>query len=172
MEISYYDVMIPEMTKMLKQLSLWIDKAAAFADQKKIDIDVLLNARLAPNQYHFIKQIQVVSDMAKGGAARLTGQTPPSFPDTEKTLSEVRERIQKTIQYLETIRPEAFAKAATYVVPLGFMPGKGMKGQDYALHMILPNFYFHVTTAYAILRHNGVDLGKADFMGSVATVDL
>ena len=172
MEISYYDVLIPEMTKMMKQLNTWIDKTAGYADQKKVDMDVFLNARLAPDQYHLIKQIQVASDMAKFAAARLSGQTPPKFEDTEKTLSEVRERINKTIAYLETMRPEGFVTAASTVVPLGFMPGKGMKGQDYALHMILPNFYFHLTTAYAILRHNGVDLGKADFMGNVPTVDL
>ena len=172
MEISYYDVLIPEMTKMMKQLNAWLDKTAGYADSKKIDMDVFLNSRLAPNQYHFIKQVQVASDMAKGAAARLTGQTPPKFEDTEKTLTEVRERINKTVSYLETIRPEGFAKAASAVVPLGFMPGKAMRGQDYALHMILPNFYFHITTAYAILRHNGVDLGKADFMGNVPLVDL
>ena len=122
--------------------------------------------------YPLVKQIQSVSDSAKACTARLAGMAPPSFPDNETTLAEIRARIDKTIAFLQTIKPEQLEGAADRLVPIPWMPGKGVKGLQYLTVLQLPNFYFHVTTTYDILRHNGVDLGKTDFIGELSLVDV
>lgn len=163
---------IPQFIKTLSAIERWLDKAEAFAKTKPFEPVTLLSARLAPDQYPLVRQIQVACDMAKTGAARLSGKEPPSHPDTEQTIEQIRKRIQTCTAYLKTFKPADFEGAETRTVPLAFMPGKGLAGHDYLVEMVLPNFYFHATTAYAILRHNGVDLGKQDFIGTLNLKDV
>ena len=170
--MSLYTETVTLTSKMLTNLAAWIDLGVENATSKKYDPTVLLNARLAPDQYHFIKQVQASCDSAKFAAARLTGKPAPAHPDTEATLDEVRARIQSVITYLATFTEADFVGAEARIVPLSFMPGKGMIGLNYLHEMALPNFYFHITTAYAILRHNGVPVGKMNFMGSITLQDL
>jgi hypothetical protein len=162
-----YQATIPQFIKMLGNLTPMLDKAVKHAETKKYDVSVLLSSRLAPDQYPFIRQIQIACDTAKGFAARMSGQEPPKHEDNEKTLDEVRHRIHKTVQYLQTIKAEQFKDSEKRPIRLSFMEGKAMTGFDYATEMAIPNFYFHVTTAYAILRHNGIDVGKMDFLGQL-----
>jgi uncharacterized protein len=169
--MSLHDASVSQMSKMLRNLEGWLDKAEAHAKLKGFEVDVLTSARLAPDQYPLVRQIQSACDTAKFTAARLAGVTAPSHPDTETTIAELRQRIRSTLAWLETVTPEQFAGAAEREVTLSFMPGKAMKGADYLVDMALPNFYFHTTTTYAILRHNGVELGKYDFIGHVRLHD-
>jgi hypothetical protein len=162
-----YDLTIPQFMKTLKNLDSFLDKASAFADAKKIDMEVLLNSRLAPDQFNLTRQIQIVCDTAKLGASRLTGKTAPVQEDNEKTLAEVKARIQSVITYLEGFKPEDYKNAATAVISQPRWEGKTLTGEQYVIHHVIPNFYFHVTTAYSILRHNGVDLGKKDYLGAM-----
>ena len=161
-----YDLTVAQFIRILGQIPAWLDKAEAHAVQKKFDPNVLMHARLAPDQFSFGRQIQAISDQAKGGAARLAGITPPVFPDEEKTIADLRERVNKTVEFLKTLKREQYDGAEDRTIALPWMPGKGIKGGDFAVGLTLPNFYFHATTAYAILRHNGVDLGKMDFLGA------
>ncbi|PTL77229.1 DUF1993 family protein [Vitiosangium sp. GDMCC 1.1324] len=170
--MNYYDVTVPAFIRILSQTHRWFDKAKAHADQKKYDVNVLLPARLAPDQFHFARQIQGLSDQIKGAVARLAGVQPPSFEDNEKTVDELRARVDKTIAFLKTLKPEQFQGAAERTITLPFIPGKGLKGSDYLTVFVLPNVYFHATTAYAILRHNGIDVGKADFIGDLPLFDV
>lgn len=165
--MSLYQASIPQFKKMLGNLDKWLDKAVAFAQQKSFDPNVFLVARLAPDQFPFVRQVQVACDVAKGTAARLAGQEPPKHPDTEQTIDELRQRIQTCLSYLDTFSEADFAGAKERSIELYFMPEKVISGTDYLNQLELPNFYFHVTTAYAILRHNGVDLGKRDYIGSL-----
>lgn len=160
-----YELTVPQSMKMLKNLSAILDKAAAFAEAKKIDSEVLLNSRLAPDQFNFIRQIQITCDTAKLGASRLTGKEAPSHPDDEKTLDQLKSRISSTMGYLETFKEKDFANAATIKVSQPRWEGKYLSGMEFATHHMIPNFYFHLTTAYAILRHNGVEVGKKDYLG-------
>lgn len=162
-----YDLTVPQFIKTLKNLDSMLDKAAGFADSKKIEMDVLLNSRLASDQFPLTRQIQIACDTAKLGASRLTGKDAPVQEDKEKTLPEVKARIQSVISYLETFKMEDYKNAANISVTQPRWEGKSLSGQDYAIHHVIPNFYFHVTTAYAILRHNGVDIGKKDFLGTL-----
>ncbi len=166
-----YEATIPQMSKMLSNLNRWLDKAVAHAEAKKFEPAVFLAARLAPDQYPLLKQIQAACDTAKSAAAHLCGRTQPKHPDTEQTWEEIRARITTVLAYLETFKPADFEGAEGRPVALSFMPGKLILGADYLNEMALPNFYFHITTAYAILRHNGVDVGKYDFIGGVRTRD-
>ncbi|HEY2408595.1 MAG TPA: DUF1993 domain-containing protein [Polyangiaceae bacterium] len=170
--ISLYDISITQFKKSLQNLDKWLEAAAAFADKKKFDANTLLAARLAPDQLPFSKQVQIACDQAKFTAARLTGKQPPSNPDTETTLAELRTRVATTLAYLDTYKPEDFNGAEERKVPLFGQKDKGMRGLDYLRERQIANFYFHVVTTYAILRHNGVDLGKADYIGQVAMVDM
>jgi hypothetical protein len=170
--LSLYDVSITQFKKSLQNLEKWLDAAAAFADKKKFDVNGLLSARLAPDQFPLAKQIQAVCDQAKFTAARLTGKQPPAHPDTEQTVEELRARIKNVIGYLDGFKPEDFDGAEERKIELFNMKGKGMRGGDYLRERQIANFYFHYTTTYAVLRHNGVELGKADFIGPVTTVDL
>jgi hypothetical protein len=165
--MSLYNASVPQLTKMLGSMDRWLDKAAAHATARKFDVDTLLTARLAPDQYPLARQIQAACDAAKFAGARLAGNQPPVHPDTETTVPQLKARIQAVIAYLATLTPAEFEGAATRPVTLSFAPGMVMTGTEYFNELALPNFYFHATTAYAILRHNGVDVGKTDFVGSL-----
>ncbi len=162
-----YEMTVPLFVKTLNNLNPILDKAAAYADHKKFDVEVLLNARLAPDQFHFIRQIQIACDTAKLAVSRLTGKEAPSHPDTEKTMADVKKRIQETVQYLKSVTPQDFKDAEAKKITTPRWEGKHLTGADYVTHHALPNIYFHVTTAYSILRHNGVDIGKKDYLGDL-----
>jgi hypothetical protein len=158
---------LPVFTIGLNALSGVLDKAAGFAAARKFDPAVLLAWRLAPDMFALARQVQVACDHAKNGAARLAGAEPPKFEDNEVSLDQLKERVAKTVAYLKTVDGKAIDAAADreIVFPLG--PAKGhMKGADYLNHFVLPNFYFHLTAAYAVARHCGVDVGKRDFLGA------
>lgn len=162
--MSYHDIFVREAIQMLKAIAKWLDKAEAYATDKKFNAEDLLTARLVPDQYSLTRQIQSACDSAKSNAARLSGTELPSHPDTEKTVLELRARIEKTVAFLETITPAAFDGADDRKITQSWMGGKHVLGADYARQFAVPNFHFHVVTAYAILRHNGVPLGKMDFV--------
>ena len=160
-----------QFAKMLHNLDRWLEMGTAFAEKKKFDPDVLALSRLAPDQYELVRQVQSACDAAKYAAAYLTGQKAPSHPDTEKTIDELRARIRTCVRYLESVKPAAYAGAADRRVAPPWLQGRWFRGADYLMQLAVPNFYFHVTTVYAILRHNGVDLGKMDFIGSMPIHD-
>lgn len=166
MSFTVYDASIAPMIRGLENLSKILDKAVAQAKSEDRDLNSLLEARLAPDMFAFTRQVQVVSDTAKGCAARLTGQEPPSFPDEEKSFPELQQRIGRTIEYLKGFRPEQFEGAESRTLTLKF-PQRSMSfsGRDFLTGFAIPNFYFHVTAAYAILRHNGINIGKMDYLG-------
>jgi uncharacterized protein len=156
-----------QFAKMLGNLEKWMDKATEHAKAKSFEVDVLAQARLAPDQFNFVRQVQSACDQAKYAAAYLGGKPPPSHPDTEQTFAELRQRIQKCLEFLETVRKEDFAGSEDRKVAPPWLGGKWLRGDDYLKELAIPNFDFHVTMAYAILRHNGVDLGKMDFIGGL-----
>ena len=170
--MSLYESSVPQLKKMLANLDAWLAKGEAYAQKKAFDPNVLLGARLAPDQYPLTRQIQAACDAAKFAVARLSAKEAPKHPDTETTMAELHARIQSVIAFIGTVPAADFAGAETRKVPLSFMPGKGLSGPDYLFEMALPNFYFHATTAYAILRHSGVDVGKMDFIGSINLLDV
>ena len=151
---------------MLSNLDKILTKAQGDAEARKIDPQVLMNARLAPDMFPFVRQVQITTDQAKGGSSRLAGLEPPKWPDEEKSFADLHARIAKTIAHLKTFKPAQFEGAETRAIELKF-PNATLKftGKDYFLNFVVPNFYFHYTTAYAILRHNGVPIGKRDFTG-------
>jgi hypothetical protein len=157
-----------EFKKILRNVDGWLGKAAAHAEAKKYDPAVLIQARLAPDMFPFAKQIQSVCDTAKLSVARVCGKEAPSHPDTETTFAELSARIAKVIAYLDTYTEADFAGAADRMVTTPRWEGKKMVAVDYFVEHAIPNFFFHATTAYAILRHNGVDLGKRDFLGAMS----
>lgn len=169
--MNLYDATVPIFTKLLSQMNRWLDKSVEFATQKKFDPETLMQARLAPDQYPFIRQIQAACDQAKYTVAKLTAKEPPSHPDTEKTIEEARARLKTMIDYLATFSRDDFNGAEERRVSHQWMAGKGMRGGDYLDQYALVNFHFHYTTAYSILRHNGVTLGKIDVIGPVTFVD-
>ena len=169
--MNLYDATIPMFSRSLSNLDKWFDKAAAIADAKKFDLDVLAGARLAPDQYPLVRQIQAACDQAKFTVAKLTGKDPPSHPDTETTVAELRQRLRTVVEYLATFKPEDFAGAEDRRCSHTWMGGKSMRGGDYLDEFALPNFYFHVTLAYEILRHNGVPLGKRDYIATLTLRD-
>jgi hypothetical protein len=160
-------VLILEMKKLLKNLDANLDKAAAHATTKKFDTKVLLQSRLAPDMLPLMFQIQTACDTAKFAVARTSGKDAPSFPDNEQTLDEAKQRIAKTIAYLDGFKQADFDGIDGRTVALPRWEGKSMTALDYFVEHALPNFMFHVTTAYGILRHNGVELGKRDFLGQL-----
>ena len=166
----YYQLVM-QCTESLRNLEAWLDRAEQHAAAKHFDVGVLLNARLAPDQKPFIYQVQSACDYVKGAAGWLSGQAPPQHPDTEQTIDELRARIQKTVAFVESVKQPRYAGASDRKVRLSWAPGKFMVGSDYLLQMTIPNTYFHLTTAYSILRHNGVDLGKMDFLGSIKLIE-
>jgi hypothetical protein len=167
--MSLYDLSIPQFKKMLHCVERWLETAVTFAEAKKFDPNVLLSSRLAPNQWALARQITTACDTAKFTVARLAGKEAPRQTDTETTLDEVRARIRWTVEYLDSFTREDFAGAAERLISPPPLQGKKLAGADYFHQMQLPNFYFHVTTAYAILRHNGLELGKMDFLGPLPT---
>lgn len=169
--MNLYDISIPTMTRLLGQVSVWLDKAQAYAEQKKFDPEVLLTARLAPDQWALGRQIQTITLSPLRMSAFLRGTTPPTYDEGAPTFATLRERLAASIAELKKLSPADFEGAESRVVALPFMPGKGMKGADFFVEFVLPNFYFHATTAYAILRHNGVDVGKMDFLGALSLCD-
>lgn len=171
MKLTMYTATVPMMLRALDKLSALLDKAEAFAKEKNIDASVLLNSRLAPDQFPFVKQIQVAADNAKGCVGRLAGIEIPVFPNTETTVAELKERVQKTIDFLNTIKPEQIDGSEERMVEYPYAKGKVMTGYDYVTEHAIPNFFFHVTTAYSILRHNGVQIGKKDYIGPLSLKD-
>ena len=163
---------ISQFSRMLTNLDQWLQAGAAYAQKKGFDPDVLAQARLAPDQYALVQQVQSACDAAKYAAAYLSGQKAPSHPDTEKTVSELRSRIQTCVKYLSTFKASDFAGAEERSVAPPWMEGHAVRGDVYTTRIAVPNFYFHVTTAYAILRHNGVELGKRDFIGVRSWTDF
>jgi uncharacterized protein len=162
-----YDVAVPQPVKMLGNVDRWLAAAIAHADRRKFDVNNLMKARLAPDQFTFDKQVQTACDNAKFLAGRLAGKDWPPHPDVETTVEQLRARITSVIGYLETFTPDDFAGGEERKISLPWMEGKWMRGDEYVAQFALPNLYFHVTTTYAILRHNGVELGKRDYIGGV-----
>jgi hypothetical protein len=158
---------LPVFEVALTALSGILAKAEAYAGVKKIDASVLLNARLYPDMFALVRQVQVATDQAKNASARLAGVEPPRYEDNETTMDQLKARLAKTLDYLKTLDPKQIEAAADREItfPLGPTSKGHMKGSDYLNHFALPNFYFHITAAYAILRHCGVDIGKRDFLG-------
>jgi hypothetical protein len=166
MKLSMYEACVPALSRPLDNLAVILEKAAAHAEAKKIDPAVLLQSRLYPDMFPLLKQVQIAADAAKGGAARLAGAEPPAFEDNETTLAELAERLRKTTAYLQTLKPEQFEGSEDRTVTWKTRSStKSMQGMAYLTAHVVPNVYFHVTTAYDILRHNGVELGKQDFLG-------
>ena|SRR5688572_24984031 len=164
--ISMYDAAVPTMCRVLDNLAAVLQKAQAHAEAKKIEPGVLINARLFPDMFALAKQVQICSDAAKGGAARLAGVEAPAFEDKEASFPELVERCNKTVAYLKTLKPEQFAGSEDRTVTWKTRTAeKSMQGMPYLLNHVLPNLFFHSSTAYGILRHNGVELGKQDFLG-------
>ena len=168
MSISMYDVSIPVLTLSLTNLSAILDKAASHEEAKKVDPKVIPQARLIADMLPLSAQIQIACDTAKGAAARLAGVDAPKHADTEATLAELKARVAKTLDFIKTIKPEQLNGAESREIVLQF-PQTTLKftGINYLTNFVLPNFFFHVTTAYALLRKNGVDLGKRDFLGPI-----
>ncbi len=167
MTFSIYSALIPTSKHILENQSKILSKAAAFAETQQIDPVALLAARLAPDMFPLSRQIQIACDTVKKGAARLAAVEAPVFEDNEATIPELQNRIAKTIAFLESIHENDFAGAETRAlkIPMGPEIVMDFTGQDYLNQWVLPNFYFHVTTAYDLLRHQGVELGKRDFLG-------
>jgi len=168
MSLSLYDFVTPAMIRGLVNLSAQIDKAVAYAAEKGIAHEELLHARLAPDMYDFVQQVQRVSDVAKFAAARLSQQLPPVCPDVETTFDELKARIDTTIAYLRSVPREAIDGQENIEVRFTAGPYElSFTGADYVRSFALPNFYFHASAAYAILRHKGVPVGKLDFLGRI-----
>ena len=166
MAFTIYDASISPMIRSLQSLSKILDKAVAQTKSEDKDLSALLEARLAPDMHPFPNQIQIASDAAKGCAARLTGIAAPSMPDVEKTVPELQQRIAKTIDFLKTITPAQCAGAEDKTITLKFPQGEmSFSGKDFVTQFALPNFFFHVTTAYDLLRHKGIQIGKMDYLG-------
>ena len=168
MSISMHAACVPVFVKQLGAMLNWLDKAEAHAEARKFDTAVYLGLLLAPDMLPLVSQIRIASDTAKGCVARLSGQEPPKFEDNEATLDELRQRIRKTIDYVQSVPASAIdgSEARDIVLPMRNRDPLHFTGEFYLKHWALPNFFFHCTTAYALLRHNGVALGKPDFLNA------
>jgi uncharacterized protein len=164
-----YDATIPAFTRSLQALDACLDKAQAHADSLKCDIGNILSARLAPDMFPLSRQIQIACDFAKSISSRMAGVDVPSYEDNEVTLADFKVRIAKTIAYINTITPAQFEGSETRAISIPMRDGskRDYVGAPYLHHMGLPNFYFHLTSCYAVLRNNGVQVGKKDFIGGV-----
>lgn len=171
MNISVYDLAVPEFQLMLNNLKNILVKAQGYAETKKIDTTVLLNTRLIADQFPLGKQIQITCDTAKFFVGRLAKIDAPVFEDNEQTLDQFVQRIDKTINFIKTVKPEQFKDFEAQKITSPHRPGKFIDGKSYLIQHVIPNFYFHMTTAYSILRANGVDIGKKDYLGPVNWVD-
>ena len=168
MSLSMYQASIPAFVQMLNSLSAILDKAEAHAENRKIDPEVLLNYRLAPDMLPFVRQSQIAADLAKGAVARLAGVEVPKHDDTEKTFADLKARLAKTVAFVQSFKPSEIDGSEDRDIRLTLGEHTmSFKGQPYLVHFVLPNFYFHCTTAYDILRHGGVELGKRDFIGAI-----
>jgi uncharacterized protein len=166
MSITMYSASVPVFVRLLTNLGQWLDKAEAHAALKKFDTSVYLSARLAPDMLPFTRQIQIACDGAKFAVARLAGVESPKFEDNETSVAELRGRVAKVIDYLQSVPAAQIDGSEDKDIVIPRRDGSmTMKGEAYLKHFALPNFYFHMTTAYALLRHNGVELGKSDFLG-------
>jgi len=169
MTISMHSACVPIFTRLLGNLGQWLDKAEAHAQAKKFEPSVYLAARLAPDMLPFTRQIQMACDAAKFGMARLAGVEAPKFEDNETSVTELRERIRKTLDFILSVPATAIDGTEDKDIVVPRRDGSiTLKGEFYLKHFVLPNFFFHVTTAYALLRHNGVELGKRDYLGALA----
>ncbi|MES2299057.1 MAG: DUF1993 domain-containing protein [Pseudomonadota bacterium] len=167
MQFSMYSASVPVFRQILASLSAIIDKAEAHAIEKKIDPAALLQARLFPDMFPFTRQIQIAADFAKGASARLAGVEVPKYEDNEQSFGDLKARIAKTIAFIDSLPQGAIEDSAGRDITTSSGPNaKQFKGQVYLAHYALPHFYFHATTAYNLLRHNGVEVGKKDFIGS------
>jgi hypothetical protein len=167
MSISMYTASVPVFRQILGSLSAILEKAESHADAKKIDPDALLQARLFPDMFPLVRQVQLASDFAKGAAARLAGLDVPRYDDVERDFAGLRARLEKTLAFLDSVPREAIEDGFDRDVTVGTGANqRQFKGQPYLLHYALPQFFFHATTAYDILRHNGLEIGKRDFIGS------
>lgn len=162
-----YELLVPQYIRVLKNLNSMMGKAAGYADSKKFEIDVLAQSRLAPDQFPFYRQVQIVCDTAKLSASRLTGKDAPVHDDKETSWTQLKKRVEDVIGYLESFKAKDFEGAETRKITQPRWEGKWLTGYEYTIHHAIPNFYFHVTTAYSILRHNGVDVGKKDYLGEL-----
>jgi uncharacterized protein len=165
-----YAQAIAQCIEAVRSMETYLNKAERFANAKKFDVAVLLSTRLAPDMGSLLYQIQSACDYLKGGAAWLSGQEPPRHEDNEQTLDEARARLRKTIDFAVSVTAAQYADAASRIVKVSWVPGK-LSGENYLLQIVIPNIYFHVSMAYAILRANGVDLAKKDFIGRVDSFD-
>ena len=168
MSLSIYESSVPVFIRTLANLKAILEKGAAHAQAKKIEDMVFLNARLYPDMFPLASQVHIATDQARAGAARLAGGEPPSYEDDEKTFAELIARVDRTIDFLKTLKSEQFegAESRTITRPLRGQP-KAFTGINYLWQLAIPNVYFHTVTAYAILRHNGVELGKFDYLGDL-----
>lgn len=167
MSISIFDQSVFALSRMLLNLDRIVSVAEEYAKEKKIDPAVLIQARLYPDMLPFVAQVRIATDTAKGAAARLSGTEMPKWPDDEETFEDVHARIRKALDYLATFKPEQFEGSEERSIEMK-LPNQTLhfSGREYILGFVLPNFYFHVTTAYNILRHNGLAIGKRDYLGS------
>jgi len=163
----YYELTVAQFSKSLKNLAQILKKAEAFAEQKKVQPEVLFQTRLAVDQFPFLRQVQISCDNAKLGVARLTGKTAPVHDDKEANFKDLHNRITSTLEYLNSIKESDFANSADARITMPWWHGKTMSGHDYVVQYLQPNFYFHLTTAYAILRNSGVEIGKGDYLGEM-----
>jgi uncharacterized protein len=171
--MSMYTAAVPQLSKMLRNMETWLTKAEAHAVARKFDVNTLLSARLAPDMFPLVRQIQAAADTAKFACARLAGKQAPSDPDTETTVAELRARILKTAAFVDSVVEDEFKEASARLIQIGYLPPtKRIVGNVYLNQQALPNFYFHAGMAYAIFRHNGVDVGKTDFLGAVPMIDV
>ena len=167
MNISMYQASVPTFIRALGNLRAILEKAAVHAEAKKIEPAALINSRLFPDMFPLARQVQLASDMAKSCPSRLAGLEPPKYEDTETTFPELLARIDKTVAHLKSFKPDQIDGREGQDISINTPRGPiAMKGMPYLLYFLLPNLHFHVTTAYNILRHNGVELGKADYLGS------
>lgn len=164
-----YQLTVVQFSKILRNLSAILEKAECFAETKKADVSVLLNSRLAVDQFNLTRQVQIACDTAKMATARLTDKEEfaPKHDDSEVTMAELQGRIQSVLDYLSSFTEEDFSAAETQKISQPRWEGKYLTGLEFAIEHAIPNIYFHVTTAYAILRHNGVDIGKKDYLGAM-----
>jgi hypothetical protein len=166
-----YHLVIAQCIKMLVQIETYLDRAENFAAAKEFDVAVLVNDRLAPDMRNFIYQVQSACDYVKAGAGWLSGQRPPKHEDNEQNIADLRARLQKTIAFAESVTEAQYVGAHERKIVVPWAPGKLIAGDDYLLQIVVPNALFHITMAYAILRHNGVELGKRDFLGSLRWIE-
>jgi uncharacterized protein len=168
MSISVYDVCVPGLIRGLTNMSAFLDKAAAHAEVRKFDSMVLAQARLFPDMHPLARQVQIACDTAKGAGARLAQVEVPKHPDTETTFAELQARIAKTVDFLKTVTPAQMQGAESRSIEIKFPNGAWkFTGLSYLTDFVLPNFYFHVSMVYALLRNNGVEVGKGDFLGAI-----